>query len=360
KDQIDLESARIAVIQAKEARDKIYANEKKSQADKDQADIKVARAELKVRELENKRDGKAGVEAIVTPAPELTGEMDEDALTIRRAEIAILDAQLARDKTYSDPESTSMDKEKADLAVFDARNNLESTKARIEEAKEKEDEDKDDGTNANGWTTKTLRDRVASYGSQVAGILFDSALEIFGLDDNRWLDIPWPSYEPKKDPKSKDKKKDKSKAKAGPNDVQSKQGDAADKPDAPADPFEALIAKNTGPKDFAAPMPSTATGTPAWLRELLKKGPKVYDSGGMLQPGEMGINLGKKPEPVFTPDEFDNIAQIASMDSLEPAPPAVQDFSIHIIEPRYANETRMMRSARDTQQRQMMRYGGRP
>lgn len=356
KDQLNLESARISVQQAKEARDKIYANEKKSEADKAQADLKVQRAELKVRELENKRDGKAGVEAIVTPAPELTGEMDEDTLTIRRAEIAILDAQLARDKTYSDPESTSMDKEKADLAVFDARNNLESTKARIEEAKEKENEEKDDGTDSNGWTTETLRDRVASYGSQVAGILFDSALEIFGLDNNRWLDIPWPKYEPKKDPKSKDKKKGKGKAEI----VQSKKGDAADLPPAPADPFEALIAKNTGPKDFAAPMPSTATGTPAWLRELLKKGPKVYDSGGMLQPGEMGINLGKKPEPVFTPDEFDNIAQIASMDSLEPAPPAVQDFSIHIVEPRYANETRMMRSARDTQQRQMMRYGGRP
>ncbi len=355
KDQIDLESARVAVIQAKEARDKTYANEKKSDADKAQADLKVQRAELKVRELENKRDGKAGVEAIVTPAPELTGEMDEDTLTIRRAEIAILDAQLARDKTYSDPEATSMDKEKADLAVYDARNNLESTKARIEEA---EDKDGKKGSNKDGWTTETLRDRVASYGSQVAGILFDSALEIFGVE-SRWLDIPWPKYELESENDKSSTKKSKDKTKAKDPLVSSKRGDAADGEGSPPDPLAELLGGKAGASDLAWPMPATAHGRPAWIEQLLKKGPKVYDSGGWLEPGEMGINLGKKPEPVFTPDEFDNIAQIAAMDSLEVAPTPVNDFSIRIVQPTFANESRMIRSATDAQRRQMMRYGGR-
>ncbi|NKV71107.1 hypothetical protein GS941_22465 [Rhodococcus hoagii] len=45
KDEFSLESARIAITQAQEARDRTNANGKKSQADRDQADSKVRRAE---------------------------------------------------------------------------------------------------------------------------------------------------------------------------------------------------------------------------------------------------------------------------------------------------------------------------
>ncbi|WP_192378681.1 tape measure protein [Rhodococcus rhodochrous] len=347
KDELALESARVAVLQAMEARDKAYANEKKSDADRQQADIKVAQAELKVRELEKKRDGEGGAAMIVTPAPELEGEMDEDSLAVRRAEIAILDAQLARDKVYSDPDSTTIDKEKADLAVFEARNNLDTTIERIEER-----EEKDKGTGKDGWTTETLRDRVASYGAQVAGIMFDSALEIFGIE-SRWLDIPWPKYElgSAKDGKSKKKSKEKK-----PEIIGSRQGDAADGEGAHAHPLAGLLGYD-GLQDFAGKLPGT--GTPKWIEDLLRKGPKVYDSGGWLNPGDIGINLGRDPEPVFTPAEFDNIAQIANLDSLEPAAPTSYDFSIQIVQPTFANESRMIRSATDAQRRQMMRYGGR-
>ncbi|NKU01483.1 hypothetical protein GS918_26225 [Rhodococcus hoagii] len=117
--------------QAKESRDKVYGAEKKSDADRQQADLSVQRAELKVRELEAKRDG-TGVKAMSdTPAPPLTGAMGDDAITLRNAEISVLDAQLSRDKTYNDPDSTSLDKEKADLQVFQAQNSLEATKKRV-------------------------------------------------------------------------------------------------------------------------------------------------------------------------------------------------------------------------------------
>ncbi|WP_328599224.1 hypothetical protein, partial [Rhodococcus sp. (in: high G+C Gram-positive bacteria)] len=83
KDALALESARVAVIQAQEARDKINANDKKSQADRDQAELRVQQAELKVRELEQKRDGKSSTSN--DPAPVLTGEMGEDAISVRNA-----------------------------------------------------------------------------------------------------------------------------------------------------------------------------------------------------------------------------------------------------------------------------------
>ncbi|NKV71030.1 hypothetical protein GS941_22040 [Rhodococcus hoagii] len=55
KDELSLESARIAITQAQEARDRTNANGKKSQADRDQADSKVRRAEERVRALEAKK-----------------------------------------------------------------------------------------------------------------------------------------------------------------------------------------------------------------------------------------------------------------------------------------------------------------
>lgn len=332
KDQIDLESARVSVLQAQEARDKTYANEKKSDADRQQADLKVQRAEIKVRELEDKRDGKGVAAQIVTPAPELTGEMDDDLLSIRRAEIAVLDAQLARDKVYSDPEATSLDKEKADMQVYDARNSLESTKERLAE-----DSEEGAGANKDGWSQETLRDRVSSYGSQVAGILFDSALDIFGVE-SRWLDIPWPKYELESDKKKPKKGKKKSEDEVPP---------AASFPQSELD-------RQLGFNPEA--------GIPDWFAQYLKPLPmKVFDNGGWLQPGEVGINLSTKPEPIFNSPEQLRAFAGANLDTLEPA--AAQggnDYSIHVHSPQFANESKMMRSARDLQERNMMRYGGRP
>lgn len=343
KDELDLEDARVKVLQAQEARDKTYANEKKSDADRQAADIKVQRAELKVRQLEEKRDGKGGASQIVTPAPELSGEMDADTLTIRRAEIALLDAQLARDKVYSDPESTSLDKEKADLQVFDARNSLEETKERIAE----DSEEGPDATNKDGWTTETLRDRVASYGSQVAGILFDSALEIFGIE-SRWLDIPWPKYELESD-KKKPKKGDKKKG--------GKDGKKDDEAIVP--PPAGSFSRDDLTRQLGF---NPQNGMPEWFAQHLKPLPlKVYDTGGWLKPNEMAINLSNKPEPIFnSPAQLTKfMGQNAEM--LEPAMAGgTVDYSVHIVNPQFANESKMMRAARDQQERARMRNGGRP
>lgn len=174
KDALALESARVAVIQAKEAQDKVNANEKKTDADRQQAELKVQRAELKVRELEQKRDG-TGAGKAIGPAPELQGAMTDDAISLRNAEIAVVDAQLARDKTYADSASSSIDREKADIAVFSAQNALEKAKA------------------GDGAKTFNLKDRVKSYGTDVVGILVDAAFEQLpsALSESRWITTDW-------------------------------------------------------------------------------------------------------------------------------------------------------------------------
>lgn len=351
KDELALESARVSVLQAQEARDKAYANEKKSDADRRQADLKVQRAELKVRELEAKRDGKGGAEQIVTPAPELEGEMDDDTLTIRRAEIAIMDAQLARDKVYSDPESTTLDKEKADIAVYDARNNLDSTIERIEKANE--------DTDSSSGQARTPRERIKQYFAEMAGIGFDALLEITGLGESRWWDLPVYELDSAKDDKNKSKSKSK---KAKDTDiVGSKSGDAHDDGGRPNPLIDQMReALGVVPQDFAQPMSDPAT--PEWIEKHLKKLPlKVYDGGGWLNPNEMAINLGSTPEPIFnSPIQLSRfMSQNANM--LEPAAAgAPADYSIKIINPQFANESRMLRAARGMQERQMMRNTGRP
>lgn len=306
KDQLDLESARVAVIQAKEARDKANTD-KKSDADRQQADLKVQRAELKVRELENKRDG-VGVAKAMTPAPTLEGSMGEDAITLRQAEIAITDAQLARDKVYNDPDSTSVDKEKADLQVYQANNSLEDTKKRLAEEKEK-------GENGSGDGSFSVKDRLKKFGSDVAGIAVDSMFEILGVE-SRWLDIQIPEFNKPKKGSTVTPDSDKS--------------DGSVKSGLASQLFPLQSAPGSFPSgDLANQMPVTP-GSPNWIEDWMKTIPlnkiPLHDEGGWLMPG-LTLNMTKKPEAVFNGPQLDNIARIANLDTLTPAPPAQQ--SVH-------------------------------
>lgn len=175
KDNLELESARVAITQAKEARDKVYANEKKSQADRDQADIKVRRAEQKVKDLEEKREG-AGSAKSYPAAPDLSGSMTDEDIELRNAEIAVRDAELARDKVYGEP-STGDEKEKADMAVYSARNKLDEIQRKMLE----------DAKGGDGTRLKTF----AELGADMGSILASGFLETFGLqefgDPNKWI-----------------------------------------------------------------------------------------------------------------------------------------------------------------------------
>lgn len=343
KDQLDLESARIAVQQAKEARDKTYANEKKSDADKAQADLKVQRAELKVRELENKRDGVGIASAISTePAPPLTGDMDESAIQLRQAEISVLDAQLARDKVYNDPDSTSLDKEKADLQVHSAKNSLEETKKRI--AEEEEELATGGGKDGSSGGEFSLKDRLKKFGSDVFGILVDSVIEQASpFGESRWLSIPFPDFTPPKE-----------------GETVSKKGGKKSK-DSDKKPIDELSIPANFPGADEQLGFDPGQGIPKWVQQHLKKLPlKVFDTGGWLKPNEMAINLSNKPEPIFnSPQQLLQFAG-AQLDSLVPAAGGGNDYSVHIHNPQFANESKMMRAARDKQELARMRNGGRP
>ncbi|WP_341513646.1 tape measure protein [Rhodococcus qingshengii] len=327
KDALALESARVAVIQAQEARDKINANDKKSQADRDQAELKVQQAELKVRELEQKRDGKSSMSN--DPAPVLTGEMGEDAISVRNAEIALLDAQLARDKVYNDPESTSLEKEKADISVYSAQNSLAATRTKVEE-----DKDKD----ANG--DFSLKDRLKKYGSDLVGIAVDSALEIFGVN-SRWLDIPLPEFK---------------KPKPGSTLPESSAAEAM------RDPLGDFVSRSFPQSEIDGQLPVTI-GAGNWVEDWLKTLPiKLYDQGGMIPHGGLALNKSGAPEPVFTAPEFANIAKIANLDTLAINPNAGggNDYSVNINNPTFSDGMAAVHSAQRAQGRQMMRHAGRP
>ncbi|QXW04005.1 tape measure protein [Rhodococcus globerulus] len=326
KDQLALESARVAVTQAQEARDKVNTNDKKSQADKDQADLKVQRAELKVRELEAKRDGKGAAAAISNdPAPILTGEMGEDAISVRNAEIALLDAQLARDKTYNDPESTSIDKEKADISVYSAQNSLAQVRKKSDES-------------ASG--DFSLKDRLKNYGSELVGIAVDSALEIFGVN-SRWLDIAIPSFK------------------------KPAEGSTVS-PQSAMDVIKNPLANFTSPSPTQAQLAGQLPVTPGvgnWVEDWLKTLPiKLYDQGGMIPHGGLALNKSGAPEPVFTAPEFANIARIANLDMLAINPNAGggNDYSVNINNPTFSDGMAAVRSAQKAQGRQIMRHAGRP
>ncbi|MBM4482238.1 tape measure protein [Rhodococcus hoagii] len=350
KDQLDLESARISVQQAKESRDKVYGAEKKSDADRQQADLSVQRAELKVRELEAKRDG-TGVKAMSdTPAPPLTGAMGDDAITLRNAEISVLDAQLSRDKTYNDPDSTSLDKEKADLQVFQAQNSLEATKKRVLEDAGK-----------TGTDGLSLKDRMKKFGSDVAGIAVDSILEIFGVQ-TRWLDIPIPEF------------------KAPP--LGATVGGST-----PGEMLKSILPAGIFPQSEINSQLPVTPGAPNWVDGFLKalppglnvqdaisgpwdmllksQGGKIplHDEGGWLMPG-LTMNLTKKPEPVLNPEQLANLRKVANLDTQAMAPtggraadswrPGVQITNQITV----SNDRSQVRKFREENAMLLMQYGG--
>ncbi|EME14811.1 tape measure protein [Rhodococcus triatomae] len=169
-DNLALQDARVAIEQAREDRDRIRADANRSDSDRQDADLKLARAEQKVHDLESRRDS-SGIKAMSDrSAPALAaGGMTDESMELRNAEIAVTEAQLSRDQAYASTDSTSLDLEQADMAVYSAQNRLDEVRKRLAEG-EKSDEP-----------------RLKSFteiGSDLGGILAGGLLETFGLQDS--------------------------------------------------------------------------------------------------------------------------------------------------------------------------------
>ncbi|MBJ8342774.1 tape measure protein [Antrihabitans sp. YC3-6] len=308
-DETDLKSAEVAVTQAEEARDKVYGDDSKSEADKQQADLKVEKAQNKVVELQGKKDDAASGVGIAPEAPELTRRYTDDEAARIDAEAAVEAAKLRRNDVYADPEATETDRLKADVELSKALDGLTRPTGESEEKGVK----------------GVLRDLITDS----AGILFDAALEQlpFDLGQSRWWSIDYSAFT------QKPKEAIGSVPSFTQNDVMSQLG---------FDP---------------------ATGIPAWFEQLRKGAPaKLFDQGGVMNPGDIGINLLKKPEAWLTPLEKENVERIANLDMLRlppstpqgPTGPRVQ-IDNHI---KVSDERSQMRKLKTQNQLVFMQYGG--
>ncbi|WP_307830922.1 phage tail tape measure protein [Rhodococcus sp. KRD162] len=277
KDELALESARIAITQAEEDLAAALGNPKKSDADKAQARSKVDRAKQKVKDLEAKKEAASrGLDEPPAPqAPELTTNFSDEELSAQDAKAAVVEANLRRNEVYADPESTPEEKAAADRALQRARN---------AEAKESA------GGSGSGTGALTTPDQ---WSSAIGGIVGDFVTEnvadvlgYYGADNMGPL------------------------AKAG---VALVSGLADLQKQHLEDNARLLdTAKPATAEELDNQLPATP-GTPDWI-ELLAKGmvtptPKLFDTGGLWKHGELGLNLSGQTEEVLTGSMRTSVAQ---------------------------------------------------
>lgn len=135
-------------------------------------------------------------------------------------------------------------------------------------------------------------------------------------------------------------------------------------PPASSNPF----GTKTGPGPAAPPptMDGPPAATPQQQNPNSPMGPEwlkmmgIFDSGGMLPPGGMAINLSKSPEPVLTGRQWADVSTAAARQPLEPGALQGNDYSIKVDNINVKDVDELMGQLNDKQKLQMMRYAGRP
>ncbi len=261
-DQIELDRAQIQVEQEKAQRDKVYENPKSTDNDKRLADLDVRAAEQRVLDKIAERDGTSedDTDAPAPEAPALARTFTEEESDRIDKLAAVEQARLRRNEVYDDPDSTEIDRLKADAEYSQALQDANNPK------KEKD-----------GNTPKTLRDVLTGAASEFVGIAFDAAKQQLPdeIGSSHWWDVA-----------------DKSIALASDYEESGKADEARKAlglvPSFPDEQIDAQLGYNPG-----------AGEPPEWIKKLRENPPKVFDTGGWLMPGEMGINLSNTPEPIF-------------------------------------------------------------
>ncbi|MHC9531776.1 phage tail tape measure protein [Prescottella equi] len=277
KDELSLESARIAITQAQEARDRTNANGKKSQADRDQADSKVRRAEERVRALEaKKRAAETGANATAAPpAPELTTSFTDKQIRLKELQWAIDEADQKRNEVYDDPDATDKDRERADVDLVRAMNAL---------AAEQKEQRGDSGT---------IGDILGNAAKSAVTETLGSSLDFFGISGDRLLSLKASDVGGMVPPSFTEAEI-------------ARQG-----PEVPGTPewakemierFNLPTPSNTPPQELLAP--AAAPGTQEWVAEMLERLNPVptflRDMGGALPSGAAALNLSGQTEWVQT------------------------------------------------------------
>jgi hypothetical protein len=197
--------------------------------------------------------------------------------------------------------------------------------------------------------------RLSSYGFQMAGIGADALMEQmspFGMP--RWLGYDYGNFMPQIGIQE-----------AALSTVEKMGADAIAKafpqPGAPAEaptntPMTMPMSQPPGPPpgpdsginmETAGPAATPPPSAPLPLPNMLG----LFDEGGMLQPGGIGINMTNRPEPVLTPQQWDAIT--ASSSAPTQGAPLVQNL--------YAQDMQdALRQLDKVKRRDMMQYSGRP
>lgn len=182
KDKLALDSARIAIRQAQEDRDAAYVNDKKTQADREQADKKVEKAEQKVRDLEAKRDTpnmvKGDSDSPAPDAPELVGNMTDDEISLKSAELAVEKARLARNEAYAADGATDADKLDADLSLQRAKNALDA------ERKTQAEGGISKSGSSGGYSASDPVDLIGNVAKSFVTGQLNDALGVFGISSD--------------------------------------------------------------------------------------------------------------------------------------------------------------------------------
>lgn len=202
----------------------------------------------------------------------------------------------------------------------------------------------------------TQAKRLSAYGFQLAGIGADALMEQmspFGMP--RFLGYDYTNFAPQIGIQE-----------AALSTVEQMGGDAIKKafpqPGAPAAeapantpmtmPASQPLGPPPGPESGVNMEPSGPASTPPPSAPLpLPNMLGLFDEGGMLQPGAMGINMTNRPEPVLTPQQWEAIT--ASSSAPSQGAPLVQNL--------YAQDMQdAIRQLDKVKRRDMMQYSGRP
>lgn len=257
KDELNLKSAVIAVTQAQEAQTRINADAKKTAADRAQAQTKVEKAEERVRSYEAKRDAaKAGKDAPPAPeAPDLESALTDDQISLRQAQRAVDKARLDRNEVYANAESTQDEKDEADDSLQSAINALAEKRKGSSDSSLPSTWSELLGMVAKDFVSENAADILGFYGADSTGPIFQAGVAV---------------------------------AQAAKNDFK----EPVAQPNVPITDAEAQTQ-----------LPVT-TGTPDWMANMLKAmNIKVFDKGGKLGPGQLGLNLSGEDEFVLNPRE---------------------------------------------------------
>jgi TP901 family phage tail tape measure protein len=255
KDELNLQSATVAVQQAKEAQARAAGNKNKSPADIQQANLRVQKAEQRVKDLESQKASGTSSE-IVPNAPALNGAYSKDQLSQRDLQRAVDDANDKRDEVYADTKASDRDRAKAD-------DDLRKAILALQEG----GKDKSSSSSASN-PVELIGDAVKTA---VTGQL-DDALGVFGLDSSLGA----------------------------------------------TGALVTTIANRSAPsfgKDELDKQGPVTPGSPDWLAQLMKtlKMPAfLRDSGGPVPTGSAAINLSGATEWMLTNDGASAVARMAA------------------------------------------------